>query len=130
MRGYEAVRDRLYSNSQTYQYLDAAQLIKHALAMRTEVHKLDPPNSHLGKRPVLVYLYAEPTAWGRPPQQLIPSTEHIAHDTEVKSFASTVKGDEVEFVALTYRQVLTGWAASDSRALRDHVAALRERFLV
>ena len=38
MKGYERVRDQIRADNGCYGRLDAAQLIKHALALRTAVH--------------------------------------------------------------------------------------------
>jgi hypothetical protein len=127
MSGYEAIRDRLYFNPRAYRYLDAGQLIKHALALRTAVIR-QPPGIHHGKRPVLVYLYAEPTAW--PDQRAIPLETHAQHAAEIESFANAVAGNEVEFCSMTYRALLKCWSASRSQELQSHAQALSERFLL
>jgi hypothetical protein len=125
MSGYETIRDRLYVNPRAYRYLDAGQLIKHALGLRTAVIR-EPPATHYGKRPVLVYLYAEPTAW--PDQRAIPRETHAEHAAEIESFANTVAGNEVEFRSMTYRTLLMCWSASRSPDLQRHAQALSERF--
>jgi hypothetical protein len=129
MKGYEAIRDQLYSDPRAYKFLDAAQLIKHALGLRTAVNQ-GRPSDYPGKRPVLVYLRATPSIWPQPSQGLIPAQGHSKHAEEIWSFAKAVAGDEVEFYAFTYEELLNSWSSSASLALRDHVRALRERFLV
>lgn len=129
MRGYEAVRDRLYSSPRAYRYLDAGQLIKHALGLRTAVNRRGP-GRYPGKRPVLIYLYAEPSEWPLPAQRSIPPEVHKRHAEEIQTFASTVAKDEVDFCALTYQQLLTRWATSDSHVLQHHVRELRSHFLL
>ena len=52
MSGYERVRDSLKSVSDLFGHLDAAQLFKHAFALRTEVHR---ENRHGGLTPNLFY---------------------------------------------------------------------------
>jgi hypothetical protein len=127
MSGYEAIRDRLYADPRTYSYLDAGQLIKHALGLRTAVNR-QPVGIHYGKRPVLLYLYAEPTAW--PDRRAIPLETHAEHAAEIESFANTVAGNEVEFCAMTYRALLMCWSASRSQVLQSHAQALSQRFLL
>ena len=39
MKGYEDIRDQLNRNKARYSHLDAAQLFKHAFALRTQVHQ-------------------------------------------------------------------------------------------
>jgi hypothetical protein len=125
MSGYEAIRDRLYVDPRAYRYLDAGQLIKHALGLRTAVNR-QPPGPHYRKRPMLVYLYAEPTAW--PDQRAIPLETHVKHAAEIESFANTVAGNEVEFCSMTYQALLTSWSASQSPGLQSHAQALSKRF--
>ena len=61
MKGYEGVRDTLRANGRLYDFLDAAQLVKHAFALRTAVH--NRRSGHDGLTPILFYLYAEPAVW-------------------------------------------------------------------
>ena len=49
MKGYEHVRDMLRRNPRSFAFLDAAQLVKHAFALRSEVHR---PGIHRGLDPV------------------------------------------------------------------------------
>ena len=57
MKGYESIRDGLHGEPDCYRHLDAAQLFKHAFALRTAVHKR-PEFRALA--PILFYVYAEP----------------------------------------------------------------------
>ena len=126
MQGYEAIRDLLGANPLAFMHLDAAQLVKHALALRTAVS--GESASHNGKRVVLVYLYAEPTEWpdGRP----IPVDLHAQHRREVERFAATTGGSEVDFHPTTYQALLSCWEASSSHVLRTHTQSIREHFKV
>ena len=65
MSGYERIRDILIENPKRFTHLDAAQLFKHAFALRTEVHRRRQCDS---LNPILFYLYAEPDNWpdGKP----------------------------------------------------------------
>jgi hypothetical protein len=60
MEGYKGCRDRLGNDRRMFASFDAAQLVKHAFALRTAVHHVP---AWAGKRPVLFYLYAEPEYW-------------------------------------------------------------------
>ena len=69
MVSFEQLRDDLRSGRAVFKYLDATQLVKHALGLLSEGRRT-------GKRPTLVYLFAEPTELaGRP----IPAAALAAH---------------------------------------------------
>ncbi len=123
MTGYERVRDGLRQDGAQFARLDATQLVKHAFGLRTAVHR---DQRFAGKRPVLLYLYAEPQRWpdGRP----VPQSGIDRHRAEVRSFARAVEGDEVAFHACSYRELLAAWAAGSSELTRAHAAALAARF--
>ncbi len=58
MTRHEAMRDRLRSRAAAFSMMAAPQLLKHALALRTEVRRAGTASP---KRPVLLYVFAEPT---------------------------------------------------------------------
>jgi hypothetical protein len=123
MDGYEFVRDMLRGCGSLFARLDAAQLVKHALGLRTAIHR-DP---HMrGKVPVLVYLYAEPAQWpdGRP----VSALDVRAHRTEIDRFGKCVAGSEVVFKPVSYRELMAVWAASAVQRISDHAAAIIRRF--
>ena len=125
MKGYEGVRDTLRANGHLYQFLDAAQLVKHAFALRTKVYRRR--SGHDGLTPILFYLYAEPGVWpkdGRP----IGDDEKTKHRQEIVRFAKDVAGDEVGFVSCSYRQLLEDWARHKDHGIRAHAAAVTRRF--
>lgn len=123
MKSYEQVRDGLREGSFDFSRLDAAQLVKHAFGLRTEVHR---QGAAQGKRPVLLYLYAEPTAWanGCP----IPQVDIDRHRDEIVRFAEIVAGNEVVFHTCSYRDLLTAWSDAPSAAVRAHAEAVAGRF--
>lgn len=99
MGPFEMVRDRLRNRSLSFVHLDAAQLVKHAFGLVTEGRRL-------GKRPVLLYLFAEPASRaGRP----IEASDIARHRTEIGTFAAEVAGAEVGFSALSYREWIETW---------------------
>ena len=117
MARYTALRLALTEGRQTYRCLDAAQLVKHAYALRTQGLKR-------GLGAVLVYLHAAPATWasGKP-----VSSEAIArHKAEIADFAHAVKGDDVTFVPLRWGDLLADW--SKIPALKTHAAAITARF--
>ena len=118
MGAYERVRDGL-REQQAYLQLDAVQLVKHAFGLRTQAEKQ-------AKRPILIYLFAEPAVlWnGRP----LLAPDAAAHRGEIDAFAQAVKGAEVQFEALSYSELLAAWGSSGDTELASHAAAVSERF--
>jgi hypothetical protein len=123
MRGYEAMRDGLRDGSSRFEKLDAAQLVKHALGLRTAVHA---NTSRFGKQPVLLYVYAEPATW--PDRKAIAVTDLQIHRAEIARFAAAVAGDEVRFASASYTELLATWLEAQDQGVRAHAAALAERF--
>lgn len=111
MAPFASMRDALRSGAQRFRYLDGAQLVKHAFGLVTE-------GGRLGKRPVLVYLYAEPSRRGSTP--ISPQAIEL-HRAEIARFAAAVSGAEVRFAACAYGEWLREWtgdAAAHAQALR------------
>jgi hypothetical protein len=122
MRGYERCRDELRRGSETFTRLDAAQLVKHASALRTAAHRTSG-----GKQPVLYYLFAEPPQWSGDKGAV--SREHQArHRAEIATFAGMVARDEVSFRACSYAELLADWSAQTDATVRAHAAAVARRF--
>jgi hypothetical protein len=105
--------------------LDAAQLVKHAFALRTAVHKAP---EWVGKRPVLFYLYAEPERWPGD-KGAVPLEDRVQHEAEITEFWDMVRGDEVTFHSCCYSELLAGWAAQSDPMISAHAAAVERRFL-
>lgn len=124
MTGYERCRDGLRDRSWQFDRLDAAQLVKHAFALRTAVH--NAPGLR-GKRPVLLYLHAAPERWpdGR---RLVPLDHHERHRHEIAKFSEVVTGNEVSFRSCSYAELLETWTAQPNQLVRDHAAAIARRF--
>ncbi len=101
-----------------FQALDAVQLVKHALGLRTRAEK-----RALGA--VLVYLHAEPPLWAGSGKPVDPARIAL-HRREVAQYAGLVRGDQVAFVALRWADLVADWAAKP--ALATHAAALTARF--
>lgn len=124
MKGYERVRDRLRENRRLYTFLDAAQLVKHAFALRSQVHRA---GADRGLKPILFYVYAEPEMW--PATGRAVETGAInGHEHEIDSFARCVADDEVGFVSCPWRVVLQVWRRAPERDVRAHADAVVERF--
>ena len=118
MKGYESVRDELYS------HLGASQLFKHAFALRTAVHR---QNGHGGLAPILLYVHAQPEFWpktGKP----VDEGSKARHREEIERFAAAVAGDEVAFVSCSWRELLDTWSHSGDDRVRAHADAVAARF--
>ena len=124
MNGYQRVRDALHDGECLYISLKADQLVKHALALQTR--------TRLGKEyaalsPILFYLYAEPDLLPNS-NKPIDDEAKAAHRDEIKQFKKSVEGDEVRFVACTYRDLLATWERSENPEVREHAKAVACRF--
>ena len=124
MNGYQRIRDDLRQNPSLYAHLDAAQLVKHALGLRTQVRRKGERQS---KTPILVYLYAEPEYWSRDGEPLSEDAK-ARHRREIQNFSERVEGNEVEFVSCSYRELLTGWQESGAPKTRVHAETVMRRF--
>ena len=124
MKGYELVRDQLRESPNLFDFLDAAQLVKHAFGLRSEVHG---PGGHRGLRPVLFYVYAEPSCWPKTKRRV--DTDALAgHREEITRFAGLVQGDEVAFVTCTYRRLLEAWRQYRGGDVVAHAEAVEARY--
>jgi predicted nuclease with RNAse H fold len=107
--------DRLVEDPTRYRHLDAAQLIKHYLGLKTQ----------FGDRPVtLAYLYWRPNN----APELAPCAIHAA---ELEEFAARVADPKLAFVAISSSELWDTWSSSRRpKWLRQHAAALRRRYEV
>ena len=124
MKGYEGIRDKLNKSEKPSVGLDRAQLVKHALAMRTQVSS---GGECAGLQPILLYLYAEPAIWPRNGKR-VDDDAKAAHRGEINHFAQSVEGDEVGFVACSYSELLAAWERSENPEIREHARAVVSRF--
>lgn len=99
MKPYERLRDTLRDGSESFRFLDAAQLVKHAFGLFTQARRL-------GKQPALVYLFAEPHARSGKP---IPIESIRGHNAEADRFKAATESAEVTFHAIAYRRWLDTW---------------------
>jgi hypothetical protein len=124
MQSYERVRDALHGKTLKFSCLNATQLVKHAFGLRTAVHR---KGEMFGKRPVLVYLFAEPNRWpnGRP----ISANDISLHREEIAHFATLVTDDEVTFHSSTYRELIEAWRVNIDDEIRVLAETLLARFV-
>ena len=115
MGPFEAMRDRLRGNVRPFEFLDAAQLVKHAFGIVTDAKRR-------AKAPALVYLFAEPhSLHGQP----IAAEAWTAHRQEIAEFSADVAGAAVAFHAVSYRDWLATWASHPSHVARHADAVLQ-----
>ncbi len=117
MAGWQSVRDEAHTGS--YRRLDAAQLMKHALGLLTESRRRAGAAR-------LVYVYAEPSRWGD--GRLLDPGLTAEHRAELSRLAATVAEDEVEFTAISYRDLAMTWSVASDERTRRLAAALLDRF--
>jgi len=77
----------------------------------------------LSRRPVLFYLFAEPSELGGRP---IGEEVHRRHLTEIDTLQRFVDGDEVAFLSSSYRQWIDGGSAIAD--VKNHLELPRQRF--
>lgn len=124
MKGYERIRDNLNSSEESPVGLDCVQLVKHALALRTQVSS---GGTYKGLTPILFYLFAEPDTWPRDGKP-VEDEAKAGHREEITRFAHSVDGDEVRFVACSYRELLATWERSENPEIREHAKAVVRLF--
>jgi hypothetical protein len=121
MAPFERMRDALTDGVETFQYLDAAQLVKHAFGLVTDAKR--PDGKRKAKSPVLVYLFAEPKSLNG---KRLAAKVFSDHRGEIARFSDSVRGAEVAFHALSYRDWLRTWPSNGPVA--KHAAELKRRF--
>ena len=98
-----------------YRYLDAAQLVKHALGLMKAPFIEDV---------VLLYLYWEPVNHAQ-------FAEFQVHREEIASVQAELKDARPRLQSLTYTELWDGWqSSSDAQWLRAHLARLWERYRI
>ncbi len=114
-RGYFREMLRLIDAPDSYVWLDAAQLIKHAFGLA---------RTFRDRSVTLLYLYWEPANPDASP-------EFAAHRQEITAFAERVAGSTPEFRAMSYPELWRTWdAARPAEWLAQHLDALRDRYEV
>ena len=116
MAPYEAMRDHLRCGEKAFDFLDAAQLVKHAFGLVTDAKRK-------GKDAVLLYLFAEPPSL----KSRALGQEFVQHRLEIAEFAKAVDGSAVQFHALSYREWLSSWADQPAPII-GHGRAILECF--
>ena len=109
---------RLMKEPESYDWLNAAQLIKHAFGLtnpKTETFR--------GKSAILLYLYWEPLNPAR-------YSEFSEHRREIKKFAKRVCGSSPLFRAMSYQELWSSWGQAAPDWLMKHLDDLKSRYEV
>jgi len=114
MSPYLEMKNQLIAQPGQFQYLDAAQLVKHALGLVAESDRRSP------RRPILVYLYAEPAGWAQ--------NDLDGHRREIDEFAETIDAAAVRFTAARWSDWMAEWFCAADETVRSHGERLRKRF--
>jgi len=126
MDRYSSVLKEIRDGRLRYTALDAAQLVKHAFGLRTNLHSANTGSGDIPKKAHLLYLYAEPRFW---PDARDVDPERISrHRDEISDFADRVRGDEVAFHALDWSSLLDGWERGQDPDLAIHALRVRRAF--
>lgn len=112
--GYFREMIRLLDAPDSYVWLDAAQLIKHAFGLA---------RTFRDRSTTLLYLFWEP-------QNPDACPEFAAHRAEIAAFAERVADTGPSFVAMSYPELWETWAQTGPVWLTSHLAELRARYLV
>jgi hypothetical protein len=105
---------RLMANAETYRWLNASQLVKHALGLSF---------SFPGRASTLAYVFWEP-------RNALQHRLFAEHRAELERFSASVAGGLPQFVWMSYPELWTWWDGLQDAPewLRVHVDRLRERY--
>jgi hypothetical protein len=113
-QAYYRELERLLDAPDSYVWLDAAQLIKHAFGL----------SRTFGHQPVtLLYLFWEPVNPDCSP-------EFAAHRREIELFAQRVAGSTPRFSAMSYPELWATWRETAPVWLSRHLDELEARYLI
>jgi Restriction Endonuclease associating with ARP/Sigma-70, region 4 len=116
---WQAMYQQLKRAPDLFNYLDAAQLVRHYLGLKTQTA---PGGVHAGKRAVLVYLYWEPANASE-----LQSCR--THADELSSFVNEVDDPDVLFAASSYGALWESWKQHASPSwLTTHLNLLESRY--
>ncbi len=124
MGGYEGIRDGLRDHPGRFARLDAAQLFKHAFALRSEVHRRERRRP---LRSILFYLYAEPEVWPAS-GEAVDARAKVQHRKEIETLGAAVADDKVRFVSCPWPRLLDAWADQPADRIRAHAQAVTALF--
>lgn len=104
--------ENIYNKKCNFQYLDAAQLIKHILGLK---------NSKYKENFTLLYLWYD-----------VPNTKEAKeHQEEIEAFASIAKADGINFRHITYQKVIENLNKEENKNIenfKEYINYLEERY--
>jgi hypothetical protein len=95
-------------DNKRYSYLDAAQLIKHILGLK---------NKYKSKEFKLLYLWYD-----------VLGNEGASHRAEVEDFTKIAKSDGINFLAMTYQELITNLDRDYRAEHSEYIKYLTERY--
>ncbi len=105
---------RLMDEPDAYDWLNAAQLIKHAFGL---------DYSFPGKPVTLLYLYWEPV-------EAEGHTVFAEHRREIDDFSKRISGSGPQFRAMSYPELWDSWRNPVQESLTDHLQNLSARYVI
>ncbi len=115
----EMLRIQLNGDCKSYQWLDAAQLIKHAFGLI---------NTFPDRPVTLIYLYWEPSNVEELPKEW--KDVFVGHRREIEIFEDRICGSKPKFMAISYSELWRLWEQNASPWLKDHLREVRSRYWV
>jgi hypothetical protein len=114
VEGSVALMRRLSADAFSFEYLDAAQLVKHAFGLASTFGDRDT---------VLLYLFWEP-------ENRDDFREFDQHSNELRQFEASVAGSSIKFLWMSYSHLFREWGKQDLKWSRQHSSKLRDRYAV
>jgi hypothetical protein len=110
---WRAVFEELKTGRLKYDYLDAAQLVKHYLGLKVKYHD---------RARCLLYVFWEPS-------NAIDCKEFVTHREEVADLSDRVTGCDTQFRSISYPGLWREWQSTSTwLGMNTHVARLQERY--
>lgn len=109
LENLKTLAKEIYNKNRNFQYLDAAQLIKHILGLK---------NSKYKENFTLLYLWYD-----------VPGTKEAKkHEEEIDKFAKIVGEDNINFCHITYQKVISYLKENYKNEHKDYIKYLVERY--
>lgn len=114
---YELAKE-ISPNDNKFQYLDAAQLIKHVLGLTKSCANKNKPDSRLKHGFRLLYLWYD-----------VIGKDGVAHRKEIEQFEEIAQKDNVKFSHITYQEVIIKLAKEFYQKNEIYCNYLTDRYL-
>lgn len=110
LKKLKQLTENIYNKKRNFQYLDAAQLIKHILGLK---------NSKYKENFTLLYLWYD----------VLNTKEAKEHQEEIEAFASIAKADGIDFHHITYQKVIDNLnKLCPEKCHQDYINYLNQRY--